>query len=589
MFSRSAVIETSWALAISLLAPASAAPDKPLNAERSVTLKETNVPLRVIAERLSSSDLQLTVAPELRESKAIVLVRRKPLGEVMARLADLYGAEWTPAEQGAGGGFTLRRTPEVARWLAFWKASRATAARHARQVRAARTRIYMDQLIREAFATPTLTEDPNAAAPGGIASVALTRFLGTFPPRDLDAIALAVAAGSELHSGGEFNEPPSPVTYRFRDMTEAQQKALRAYTQEAGITRALTQIQDARVSFRILGNIKFDLQFPDGTRGGDWVISMKVGAPEMEKVFHEALLHLLSSRRTPDGALLGAAFRSEKVIDAVSQVERSAGVALPLVRVTGKSREVELPGIPARGLLYSEFLSHIADRAELDVVADYHTLSHRVIVGREIPARERHSLEELLQSVAPTYQQVFRQEGDFLLARSCFWPDREEEEAPHPLPDTWLESKRKNGSLTLKEILALAAIPVPQQNGLAAYDDQGLSLRREVEYIRGNRRLVTVLASLSDEQLAKTELENGLSIRELNPQLQALLRAEFLERGVGMSPALTVPEEWQRVVLRQVKPAGGSKSGGSALFALLPGSPPFWLSSLPSGSGFRAR
>lgn len=581
-------IAVAVGLLVSAMPPLSGG-DLPAGTDKAITLREVATPLYKIAERLSSSQVRLTVGPELRETKAIVIIREQPLAEVMSRLAQVFGARWVPVSDATPATHQLRRTDEVSRWVSRWKASRVEAARMARERSAARTRMYMNGLIQKALQTPTRTEDPNADPPPGVASVALTRFLGTLSAADRDALARSVADGSELHTGGEFREVPGPRVYRFTELSGVQKKALVTWIQEAfsgdPLRTVTSQLNDANVAFRIQGYIRLDLRLPDGSRHGDYAMAFKVRSDEGEEFFHEALLHLLSRHPTPPQALLGASFTAERTTDPVSGLPRSVGKAKPALRMVDADRPVEIPPVYAPGRLYRGFLSLIEDRAGLNLISDCYTLSHRVASGKEIPPQPRLGLRDLLASVTDRFQVVFRQEGGFLLARNYFWPDRDEEEVPHPLPEPWLDTKRDKGSLPLEDLIRMARLSEPQQNGLCAYDDKVVSFRKEVEYLRGNRRAMAALSTLSKTQLAEMRGKTGLPLRAINPQVRALLYQEFLSDAGGSRPDGTVPEEWQRAVLWLRQLGSGSQPVRQTLYALLPPGQPFWESQLPFARG----
>ena len=63
------------ALGLLMVIPRAYGDDQPVPAQKPVALAEIAVPLYKIAERLSSSGIRLTVGPELRETKAVVLIR----------------------------------------------------------------------------------------------------------------------------------------------------------------------------------------------------------------------------------------------------------------------------------------------------------------------------------------------------------------------------------------------------------------------------------------------------------------------------------------------------------------------------------
>lgn len=392
------------------------------------------------------------------------------------------------------------------------------------------------------------------------------------PSAHLDALARWVADSSEIHAGGAAQEIACPIRYRFSDLSEPQKAALRTYVDEAQL-KGVEGLDAAVVSFRMQRWIKLAVSLPNGKRFGDYVAAYDVRADETEALFHEALLHQLCQLSTPAGALLGASLKEQLLKDTVSGLERRVGVVLPAVRMEAADKSLQIPPLPA-GLLYREFLPLLADRAGLGIISDHFTLSRRAIPGKTLPKPGAHSLRSVLEGVSGTYQTALRYDGDYLLGRNTFWPDRDEEEVPHPQPDAWLEAKRTTGILPLQEILQIGRLSEPQQNGLAAYNDGTASLRKEVQYVRQNRGLLGVLSKLSPAQLEALGGQ-GLPVGTLTQQAREILSQEFRRSPGGDA---VHPQDMGRAVLWLSPPAGGSLS--RSIYALVDNQP-FWESQLP--------
>lgn len=547
--------------------------------ERRITLEASGVPLTQIADQLSSPAVKLKVGPEFRDTKALVIVRDRPVRQVMSRLAQVFGAHWVKlkAEPGEPAAYQLRRTAEVAQWLKRWKAVRSKALLAAREARAARTRTYMAQLIDKANRTPTRSEG-GGEPPGGMVSVELTRLLGTLPPQDFASLSRWVAESSPVHTGGASRDLPCPVRYRFSTLSTRQQAAIRNYVSEAEL-KNVGPLDEAVVSFRLQNFVKLDVRLPTGRRFGDYLFAYDVRPDEVEGFLHEALLHEMSRGRTPPGALLGAAVTEEAINDSISMQKRTAGRVSPGVRIVGPRVDVELDTVRQPGLLYREFPPILTGAGVSDVVSDFHTLPYRLGTGSHALAPGKQALKDVLEKASTAYRMVFRFEDGFLLARNMHWPDRDEEEVPYPLPETWLDTRRKGGGLSLEQILRIAGCSESQQNGLGAYDDRVVSLKKEVEYVRRNPGLLGVLGSLSRLQRNALQGNNGLPVRTLSQLQQATLLDAWRRSDSGGGP---VPPNWRQASLWLYESRVGPSVTRRSLLALVPGSQPFWESVLPT-------
>jgi hypothetical protein len=184
-----------------------------------------------------------------------------------------------------------------------------------------------------------------------------------------------------------------------------------------------------------------------------------------------------------------------------------------------------------------------------------------------------------LEGIAEPLQAVFRYQDGFLLARNIYWPDRDEEEVPYPLVETWLDWKYREGSLPFPEILQIAKLPVAQQNSLGAYNDRILSLRKEVEYLRKQPRIMAILNTFTEKQWAALADEKGLKISTLPLPVQAALGDQFM---ADSSPGLPVPPAWrEKAVLCSMQFTRESSSVQRDIFARIPMHQPFWQTTTP--------
>lgn len=75
--------------------------------QKALTLSEKRLPLNeLLAKIRQQTQVSLTVAQDLVDEKVTLFVRERPAGEILQKVADLYGAAWEKGEKG----FTLRMT-----------------------------------------------------------------------------------------------------------------------------------------------------------------------------------------------------------------------------------------------------------------------------------------------------------------------------------------------------------------------------------------------------------------------------------------------------------------------------------------------
>jgi hypothetical protein len=300
-------------------------------------------------------------------------------------------------------------------------------------------------------------------------------------------------------------------------------------------------------------------------------MAFSVSGAGMERIYHDALLHLLAREPTPREALLGARLRAQREADPVTGAPMLVGQPIPAVSSDdpgGLLRYARLSGSP---LSYPEFLDLI-ERGGYSLVSDYYTSSLSVLPGKHLPAEGNHPLRTLLAGVARPFDRVFLVEKRTVLSRHCWWPDRDEEEPPYPQPDAWLEAKRRKPSLSVQHLAGLARLTVPQQNCMAAYGSFPRSFSRGIRFLRTHRPLAAFLAAVPDRLAGRIDAPGGLRISDLPTSARRLLYPAIGMQG-GPNPAV------ERAVLRVIERPAPLAS--RSLYLIGQGDLPFWNFALP--------
>jgi hypothetical protein len=537
-----------------LLSVASAAPqpaDRDLAVEKRVTLACIRQPLSEVCQVLErQAAIPLEAAPDLREQKAIVLIRDRPLQEVMDRIAQVFGAEWVrKARAGSADsppGYVLTRQRATRDWMAAWRQSRALADRSAREAQARFVRQFLGEVL-GAVGNPG--EDPPQLA--GSLDQDLARFLKTLPSGALDRLAAHIGSVSPVREKGRPSEGSPPVVFTYRDLNPDQQTALRRWLEgrvrEPGDynVRLLSELPQARIALNSTDGVAIELQLttPSNREPATFAaFGSSLSGQRLAEIAQDDLHRLMAGRRTPEGALLGAQLREDGSADPPVRFDTPALGGRPLPK----------PDYPP---LRWQFLQWLNQECRLNIVADYYTRSQR---ARQLAP----TLGESLLLASDAYGVVFRQQGDYLLCRQVTWPDDDLREIPAPLPEDWIAAKEAgNEFLRLEECAALASCTDEQVDALATYDDvipqqsappRVVRFREEEQAARadpGRLRLLRLLAALPDDQKASAR-QDGVPF-EVLPKA---LRQEALERA-GTPIRRLVPRGRLRVV--RTEPVAG--------------------------------
>lgn len=484
-----------------------------------VSVRAVGVPLPSVLAKLQPFGVELACGPEFARTKAVVVCQDQRLTLVLDSIAAVFGAEWKRSS--GARRYVLRRTKAVADWLVAWKRCRAEGEAEARAAQEAT----IAEILRRSFAAldePLPKDDRGQEVrPKGIVNVPLAKLVKSLPANDLRRIIHAMASIAPVRAGVLPQSVPPPVRVRFRDLDPTQQQLIRAWQNEqsggaASPLRAqrAAALSDAVIEFGSRDATAVWVQVVHGSdRYGSPAVGGSYTAAKMDQLAHAAQYRLLSRRPTPKGALLGARPTIEGRVEPSVVIEDGAPVS-------GDSRRASPPS-PMVG----ELLAGLGERFGWLVVADYHSRSARCSgVASTSTARD------LLQAASSAYSVVVRQHENVLLARNQAWPDRDEEEVPAPQPDLWIAALRKGLGLTLSDRAAIDALPAPQQEGLAGFNDPldaKVRFAPEVARIRALHWLWALYRSLSKKERDLLETADGLPIGGLTLNQRNLLTASL--------------------------------------------------------------
>lgn len=482
-----------------------------------------------MVEQLSGEEHHLTVSRELRGAKTTVIVADRPLLELMSRLAQVYGAEWRRLPEGGKPRYELRRQREVATWLELWRKASRDAERDVRTFQESIVRRSIEQGLAALDQPLPLNAEGQEALPRGVVNKNRALLVRGLSQQQRDQLAHHIAAITPIRVGAPVVRAPAPVRVPFRDLSPDQQRIVREAIggppgspapgeEEAGL---LDDLHQAVVEFDARNGTAAEVSVRSRSKRYSLgpAVGMRLGEEAVEKRFRAELFRRLAEHRTPPGALLGATLTAE-------------GDVTPDVRLTDATlAKLPLEKLPQNPLA-RELLPALADGAKLNLVAEYHTRSARLpVTGAGAVAGE------VLTLAAEKYALVLRQEGDYLLARSRYWPDRDEEEAPAPLAERFIAAKRTGQGLTLEDLLAMSRLPERQLDGLGAFIDVPpllpdnllpVRLLQETHLIRSNPLLWKLLGTLPPGYLKAAKSPQGLPVGVLDRRQQALL-AEAVE------------------------------------------------------------
>lgn len=478
-----------------------------------VTLSRPVVPLSELVAALSTPGTPLAVSTELRECKATVALQRADRQEVMSAVADVFGAEWTPRKDEPGV-MELRRQKDVSDWLKSWRAARRQGEAAARAFQENSVLGVWEKAFASLDKAPQMDEQGAEILPDDVHNRSMTRLVQSLGNGVHRQLVRHLSMICSIRAGGEFEPAPAPLMIPFRNLSGPQQKLVR----ESVSGSSNVSMQGSTLLFGFPDGIALTVEIASpGSADSVHVLAFGSawGSPKLEARLQDVLLAEMSKKTTPAGALLGA-----KLVD---------GKVVPTLQIESKELSTRaLANLPENGLSW-EIIMAIAKPAELQLVADYHTLSRRLL----IPDR-RGIVNEVLFEVANKMQRAVRQKGSFLLVRNQMWPDRDDEEVPWPHPESWIARKTDGAGLTLDDLSVMGQLPIEKLDGIAGYRDPRIDLRPEVSTVRRNRWVFRLAGVLTDDQRKKAFGKTGLPIRTLS-----LNQRNFVQQSVASPVPIT--------------------------------------------------
>ncbi|HET6386588.1 MAG TPA: hypothetical protein VFJ58_24625, partial [Armatimonadota bacterium] len=477
----------------------------------------------------------------LQECKAMVIVHGRSLAEVMKGLAAVFGGQWVTLERNGKDVYQLRYLKVVADYLAFRDQARQKACEDARQ---RQYQTIMNQ-INYVFAHLDDPKDPGVSHVIGanglplvtsVQDMSLARLLKLLPGDDVQRFARALADAIPVENVIDGDSHTAvlhapPVILPQGGLTPAESSLAQQFLANQSHDAALSGIaaNPAGVSLGLTSDSSSDL-------GIAWVIPGQAHAPFSKAFsFFHSPSSVLAAEVTANmnATLAKRPFPPEALLDAAIDKDGNPQPAASLQPdLAGKM--VDLEGNPP---LRWQLLAFLGEHAALNVISDYATLGERMTLPRG-----PQTLQRDLELASKSYGAVFREDGAVLLARYVDWPDLNEEEAPWPLPEGWIQEKTKGRGLGFGDYIALAGLDTAQLNALARYQDRNVSFAKNLSSLRGQsgfRPLLASCASLSAQDRAKIAA-GGLPYDVLPIGVQRQIAQLPLVQHTGANPGRLV-------------------------------------------------
>ena len=463
----------------------------------------------------------MDAAPELVDSK-VLMVRRGVLNdETLRGLAMLLGAEWRDARDADGAAVRrLRRTAATEEWRSSYLSARELSERDARNA-------YRDHMLanwQTAMREIDVPEERRVYQ-GAKLNPPAARFVATLPPAALSQLAEWIADQMSVHAGAStsrkevYNRNHPAVVFEYRRLPAASQERLLQMVMEqepwSGELPADFMAQRALLAQSRIGlgamnaPILVQIFAPDQAAPRSWAaFGDGWGSNQLAEVADESLTRRLEALPTPGTALLGARLGE-------------GARPTPAVRIDPQLAQRRV--IPPPAPLRVELLRWLAEETGLTVLADHCTLSDRASLAPR-------PLGEVLAAASQTFGTVFRQEGDVLLARRAFWPDDELREFPAPHPDDWIAELRAGQLLTFEDVATIAAASEARRARLALYSDGPVQLKPYVspswDVTQG--ALLAALTELPDEVREQLRSKEGVPLADLPAEVRSAIRNEIM-------------------------------------------------------------
>jgi hypothetical protein len=507
---------------------------------KPLALRMVRQPLSDVANSLTAvCGVRLVVAKELSNQKVVLILQDRPVGEVLVRIAQTFGGQWVSEPSSGGEILRLELLPEVSRWLAQREQARKESENFARKMKADAFK----KAVREHF---DHTEDTNWAGPGTYDREAC-RFLKNLPLELLDRVAQQTG---EANSVTDVTSVSDSGTYAARISLSAlgpgQQQAFLNWVSrmpdgspKTSLTKNLPNITIALGSRDGIG-LSVGLRGPDAsdgmpafqmgffaTGGGGW------SNTKVEEFRTKEFQRLMAPVPTPPSAFM------EIQVTSAGEAAKKVVTSDPMVLKTRWTP-------PRQNPLYEDLLEELAAQRRFGIVADYYTLSQRLLPRPD-------NIGDLLEKGATTFSALlrilFREKNGILMVRHLDYPDLNRTELPYPLVEQWIAQKRqikaeKNSPLTVPQVLEVSLRTPEELAALMRYDDPVSGVRfLEAAWLleensddyegRSNRYWVGMMARLKPELLTELLSPKGVPVKKLPLGLRNLVASQTRWRLKG--------------------------------------------------------
>ena len=478
-------------------------PVEPLATPITATVVDT--PLKTwLAELGEQAGVTLRTAPDYEDRAITARVHELPLGRLMNAIAALYEDVWEKRDRNGRVTYTLTASGRRRNLQARLTRAHDTAQRGALLQYAAE--------LAEHGPPPPIFPGPPPTERGNREMMGRGRLISKIPPRLLDALL----AGELIRV--KMDEIPGPFGEEMR---------------------------------------AFKAQFatPDGPpipgqdRDPVWVLfsaSQGLGmGPELPGLARLCVnWHLTGGDVASGFGLVAFPGRAEAAVDDATRNLLRDRDQDPDARRRAGGAALARAAAPAAGrpLARSQLLVALAERANVDLIADSHTKRPMpTLTPSELAPNA--TLEDALDHLCGEHASLWRiEEGPIFTVRSRYWYIDDAREPPATKIAEWNRLLDENGTLTLDQAVEMAALP-PQQHG---------RLRLRIPEARGVSNSVLHLYGRLSPTQKRAVRENGLLLLTLPANLRgALIDPAWTAQGLR-SPAsmerLTHPAAALRIV-----------------------------------------
>jgi hypothetical protein len=520
-----------------------------------VSLAERGTTLSDILDRLEQT-LGARVRVEdrrLADRKLIVYCDRQPLGDLLDRIADIVGGEWTPDLR---GGYELTETAGARRYARRYRRERQEEQQRLRRAQLQRYRELLRVAQENARRVMEGDPDPESRRFLDLENVDLMALLGRLTPEQVEQLfsageaaqtARIVTESGSIARFARYSRKPAfsiPVSGLPTEDQTRIDRWLQARADGSALGEKFARLRSDRDKILHFGNldgasVDLVLTSPATPMWGPDVTLAFAGllSPDPDHPLNKGL----------DQDTLRVLHRN---VDEVSDVfPRRAGRVAELSDEDARVLiRLPLEGPPTHPLSLPEVLQMLHEQTGRAVVADYFTKPHRYR-----PTEETVALPALLRGVAEAFGRQISTAAPTITIRSPTWPDDERSEVPWRTLHPWLEAAREKNFLPAEHWLEMGRLSESQRLSLCAPSDLfGSLLVQPAREAVGAHYALTFHQALSTLQRRRAEAAE-LRWAHLRPdQQQLLMEIAVRTRGPRVTPLQLV--ETFRFSVRRAEP-----------------------------------